>query len=409
MRNRLKEAGAPHVAVSLCGGAAAIRKMDFSPLFGRVVSLYPDNNQVGRDAMSVVAEVLAKNGCTVRMIEPPGETPEGGDIADLDPAEWPAARIRELVENAPEWKSSINNEKKINAMATAVMKSDALEGATAEARAILEPMFREAQKHEAGLYLQASPNTEASAAHDFAMMFVGSLLWVKGSGWRVYSPHHGCWQKDRDELLAGRCAVFAAETRRKYIGMANSPREAERFSRSLLTRRGVRDVLELAKMEPELQADRAEFDRDVDAVVDANGQHIDLRTGRVRPATPEDRHFRSLGAWLDPEATCPKFQAFLSEVMIKESDRAYLQRLVGYMLTGRTSEQIVSLHTGTGQNGKGTFFHAIERCLGDYGATAPSSYVAPTSKSGKPEIQNARLEGVRAVFIRETELGARLD
>ena len=105
MRERLKEAGASHVAVSLCGGANGIRKMDFSPLFGRDVTMYPDNNLVGRDAMREVAGILQANGCTVRMIEPPAETPDGGDVADLDPASWPPARIRELVESAKKWKA----------------------------------------------------------------------------------------------------------------------------------------------------------------------------------------------------------------------------------------------------------------------------------------------------------------
>jgi phage/plasmid-associated DNA primase len=52
---------------------------------------------------------------------------------------------------------------------------------------------------------------------------------------------------------------------------------------------------------------------------------------------------------------------------------AYLQRLVGYSLTGTTREQIFAFSYGDGMNGKGAFHHTIDRLLGDYAVTAAAA------------------------------------
>jgi putative DNA primase/helicase len=281
--------------------------------------------------------------------------------------------------------------------------------ATVEAIRILRPIMDEARRRWSLIHLENSLPNEATAAADFAAMFLGSIRYVKGSGWRVYDSDRGVWVRDTEALLVSRLEVFAAEARRPFIGISINPKEAERFVRAMLTRRGIRDVVEIAKSEPALLADRSEFDQDLDAVLDSAGQHIDLRTGTVRPAKPEDRHTKRLSVAFDAAAECPLFKKVLEEAQPDAEDRAYLQREAGYFMTGRTTEQVVFFNDGMGQNSKGTIFHPIESILGDYAVTLPSSYIAPTSKSGKPEVQNARLESIRAAFIRETELGAQLD
>jgi len=76
-------------------------------------------------------------------------------------------------------------------------------------------------------------------------------------------------------------------------------------------------------------------------------------------------------------AECPRWLQFLEEVFIDvdgKPDRElidWVQRWVGYTLTGRTDEQIAIFAIGMGRNGKSIFAGVLSRLLGDYYRTLP--------------------------------------
>ena len=65
------------------GGVNAWDKADWSPIFGRDVWVFPDNDKAGKDCASNIAEYLRKNGCKkVKVIQPPKEFKEKDDLYD---------------------------------------------------------------------------------------------------------------------------------------------------------------------------------------------------------------------------------------------------------------------------------------------------------------------------------------
>lgn len=75
----------PSVAwLSLSGGAAAVGKMDYSPLAGRRVTLWPDRDIPGIDAMAKVAKHLSEMQCQVSIVDhgPIGNDGDGWDVYD---------------------------------------------------------------------------------------------------------------------------------------------------------------------------------------------------------------------------------------------------------------------------------------------------------------------------------------
>jgi putative DNA primase/helicase len=77
------------VVITWPSGCKAAGKADWSPLAGRKVTLWPDADAVGRDAMAKLAIRLLKLGATqVRIVQPPADVPEGWDLAD---ATWSPA------------------------------------------------------------------------------------------------------------------------------------------------------------------------------------------------------------------------------------------------------------------------------------------------------------------------------
>lgn len=117
---------------------------------------------------------------------------------------------------------------------------------------------------------------------------------------------------------------------------------------------------------------------------------------------------RIAGASYDGEAQCPLWLAFLDRVMDgNERLVGFLQRAVGYSLTGDTSERCMFILHGKGKNGKTTFVETVARVLGEYAVRTPTETLLAKHGDGIPN-DVARLKGARFVYASESEEGRRL-
>lgn len=136
---------------------------------------------------------------------------------------------------------------------------------------------------------------------------------------------------------------------------------------------------------------------------------LDLRTGQLRPAQPEDRITIHTPIPFAPKAHCPRFEQFLSEVFLGDSELVgFVQRAVGYCLTGNVSEQCLFLCYGEGANGKSTFLETIRYVFGGYAHNLPFSAFELAARSGIPN-DLAGLVGKRLVTAVETSENARFN
>jgi len=71
--------------VTWSGGANASQKSDWSPLRGRKVVLWPDNDEPGRKAMDQIAAVLKPLAASVGLVNLPSFVPDKWDLADPAP------------------------------------------------------------------------------------------------------------------------------------------------------------------------------------------------------------------------------------------------------------------------------------------------------------------------------------
>jgi len=83
----IRQLVAPWVVMSWPGGARAIGTVDWEPLRGRTVNLWPDNDQAGRECMAELQSRLMGMGCSGRTVNPTGQ-PEGWDAADAVADGW---------------------------------------------------------------------------------------------------------------------------------------------------------------------------------------------------------------------------------------------------------------------------------------------------------------------------------
>jgi putative DNA primase/helicase len=104
----------------------------------------------------------------------------------------------------------------------------------------------------------------------------------------------------------------------------------------------------------------------------------------------------------DPEAQCPRWLQFLDEVFKGDKDLiAFIQRAIGYSLTGSTKEQVFFLMYGSGANGKSVFIDTINHMMGEYIKRAEFSTFVSRRTTGAPRNDIAMLNGARMVSASE--------
>lgn len=130
---------------------------------------------------------------------------------------------------------------------------------------------------------------------------------------------------------------------------------------------------------------------------------VDLRTGLFRQAIAEDRLLKTNWVEYNPEAQCPRWLQFLDEIF-KGNRKVidYIQRTVGYTLTGDIKEQCFFVLYGTGANGKSVFLSTILQLMGEYGQSAPSSTFNEMGSCGNATPEIARLANIR--FVKSVEM-----
>ncbi|MGH9510184.1 MAG: phage/plasmid primase, P4 family, partial [Terriglobales bacterium] len=133
------------------------------------------------------------------------------------------------------------------------------------------------------------------------------------------------------------------------------------------------------------------------------GGTVDLRKGAVHGH--DRRQYLTKLAAAGPGGDCPLWLRFLDRVTDGDAElKAFLQRVVGYCLTGITCEHALFFMYGTGANGKSVFLYTVAGLMADYAKTAPAS--AFTSSSGEQHPTDlAGLRGARFVTAIETEDG----
>lgn len=220
--------------------------------------------------------------------------------------------------------------------------------------------------------------------------------------WLVFDGRH--WEPD----ARGKVDLLAKATVRAISKEAATETDEDRRKKLLghalkSEARGGRENL-IALARTELAAAPEDFDLDPLLFNVANGT-IDLRTGMLRPHAAGDMITRLVDVPYDRAATCPTFDAFMRRVLADDPELvAYVQKAVGYSLSGAVTEQCFFFCHGDGANGKSTFTEVVLRLTGPYGKAAAPDLLMAREHDQHPAEQ-ADLQGARVVICQEVAEG----
>lgn len=166
-------------------------------------------------------------------------------------------------------------------------------------------------------------------------------------------------------------------------------------------------MCELASTDSKLAVPASAWDSDPLRLGLLNGT-LNLKTLEFSESDPEDFITVVANVRYDPEAVCPTWEKTVQEIFLDHPELVdYIQRVLGYCLTGLTHEHVMWFWFGTGANGKSTLINTFTALMG--GMAAATSF-STFDEKGESERHDALagLRGKRFVAATEGERGRKL-
>jgi len=169
----------------------------------------------------------------------------------------------------------------------------------------------------------------------------------------------------------------------------------------------IKAMVNQTKSQPEITL--RECDTDPFLLNVSNGT-LDLRTGNLREHRKNDYITRMIDLEYDENAKCPIWMGFLDRIFMEDDEVVdFVQRSVGYSITGSQEEQCFYMLYGGGANGKTTFLNTIKMIMGDYGDTLRASSLMARQYDDGARGDIAKLQGKRFVVSSELNEGQYFD
>lgn len=155
----------------------------------------------------------------------------------------------------------------------------------------------------------------------------------------------------------------------------------------------------------------SDFDKDNNLLNCKNGT-LNLSTFEFKKHDPNDMITKIANVTYEKDVTSLRWTAFIQDIMTdpkndddakKQANVKYLQKLLGYLLTGKTvKEQMYIFYGPSTRNGKSTLVETINYLMGTYSMTAQPDLISKKSiDSRAPSEDLARLKGARVVWLSE--------
>jgi len=220
---------------------------------------------------------------------------------------------------------------------------------------------------------------------------------TKSDIFQMFDELEGLLKKERwrevERLSSAGSADPSSETKSYHKAVWNLGQHATRTK-----------VLKLFQELPEVHLSAEELDCHPWLLGCPNGV-VDLKSGKFLPAVEARDKLITKSTLVDynPKKKCATWERFLLDVFCGDQEMVdFMQRVLGYSLTGTNKEKMFFLLYGeSGNNGKTTLIETISNIVGDYSLSTPSSTFVDR-KGGDIGNDLARLKGSRLIMASES-------
>ena len=220
--------------------------------------------------------------------------------------------------------------------------------------------------------------------------------------WYVWSGNK--WQKDtaRETVSLAKKTIREIYSELPFIAHSETRKNLHSHAMKSESAMSINNMIELAKSESGVVCSRHDFDKDDFRLNTLNGTTINLKTGSFEPSEKSNLITKNIPVTYDSHAQCPRFIAFLDSIMNNPTLVEYIQKIVGYSLTGDTSEQCYFFLYGSGSNGKSTLLNVVRTLLGGFAKNIDFNTLSYSGFNSRNDL--ARLIGARFVTSVEVDI-----
>lgn len=251
--------------------------------------------------------------------------------------------------------------------------------------------------------------TDRGMAKLFVRLYSRDYRHVPGLGWYRWDTTR--WCADEDDTASWAAGDLAESIATTDPTGAHTTRALHKHRTRALSTSGINAMLRQARTAPGMVLKAANLDADPYALCTPDGI-VDLHTGNVRTPDPnKDFHSRSTAVGPRRMPT-PRWNRFLADTFGDTPEgaemTAFLQKLLGYSITGDVGAQVMPFLQGAGKNGKSVLLDTLVKLLGEYADAAPPGFLMARPYEGHPT-DLAELHGRRVIVCSEIKPGDKFD
>jgi putative DNA primase/helicase len=253
--------------------------------------------------------------------------------------------------------------------------------------------------------------TDDDNARRFLSDHGNSVIRVGGLGWHVWDCKR--WMFDDEDASVTNKAITTMRALRdealeeaKIAGQFKTALAKAAWANSSLNIGKLSACLTLAGKYEQVRKSAGDMDSvDKKFLLNCNNGTIDLLTGKLQPHRKDDLLIKIVTTNYVPEATCPMFEETLN--LAFEGNKTlidFMQRALGYTITGSTAEQCLFICWGeSGNNGKSTILEAVQKIMGDYAQMSDMKIITSSEMDNRVASSMAKLQGARLVSLNEAD------
>lgn len=232
------------------------------------------------------------------------------------------------------------------------------------------------------------------------------LRYTPGLGYFIWSQNH--WMGDIEGLNVRELAKKVPATISSELVSYEDDKdkmEVLNWAKQSLSSARLEAAIKSATSDPRIRVGVSEWDSNPTLLGVANGV-INLRTGELMQGRPDLHITRRSPVSYTPGIRNPRWENFIDFATGGDRElQEYLQRAVGYTLTGMNNHDVMFLVYGPPGSGKNTFVEAIVKCLGTSQLSWPMDSTILAQDDGRSSSTDmyhwAELRGRRMVWVDE--------
>jgi putative DNA primase/helicase len=236
--------------------------------------------------------------------------------------------------------------------------------------------------------------------------FGASVRYTPNVGWFVWDGNY--WKPDTQMKSVKEVSKMVSTVVASEVALypSDDPKAADlvKHANKAKSNSGIENMISQASSDERIQVVVEEWDNNPYLLGVKNGV-VDLRTGELKAGRPDLHLTKRSPIPYTPGLRNIRWESFLTEATKGDVElQEWLQRAVGYTLTGLNSQDIMFLIYGPPGSGKNTFIETVFEALGksEYAWALDSNILALGDRiSSTDEYHMAELRGRRMIWVDE--------